>query len=756
MKLVQEKQPDMTIQNVTTTGDFRIKNSAKAFKILSSGLYSNKIRAIVRELSCNAVDSHKEAGKTDVPFEIHLPNKLEDWFSVKDFGVGLDHEGVTEVYTTYFESTKQDSNDYIGALGLGSKSPFSYTDTFSITAIKDGKKRFYTAYINKQGTPAISRMAEEDTDEVNGVEVKFSVKQEDAHRFQQEAAEVLKWFEQKPLVVGNSGFVIPELKPEAEAVSPGVDIMSTEDMQHQYSTSAFAVQGNIPYPISIPKAQLAGQPEYVTDLLSSPLRINFEIGELDIAASREELSYDDNMFTTNNILARLEVISKDIVTYAEDRIKGIECQWELADTLMKMSKQRLLREATCKMIESGVCDLLTAKKYSSNSNYQISESELLNLPIAELDSMGVKVKAFRVRQNYAGITVKQESPNKRPISGVVKTDSREQDLYEMYWAFPRDPQHTMIVMNDTNRGVATRLRDHFKHEGTNGIEWVYLLDTEKDQEENRAQIYRRFVNRLLKPTCSYLNASQLYKKETNRQKLQTSLVVATHKKYRGRGYDPHWAWDRVDPSEDLGKGPFYYVPLTGHTVLDKDGEKDHDFMDYRWERIIRAKIFPDDFVLYGVRKSMIDDIADDPEWIDIWKELELRVKKIDLSPYRKAALEAVEDPSIMNKWLATKALKDLDADSPYRALAEAMQDLYTMKVKSHPGCMVSLRTVLRTYDISTDFSSLGDNIRKAVSAAKAEYPMLQLLSEHSTTAHSYEKEALEYVKQTDMVRRMKK
>ena len=83
---------DPILSNVGATGEFRIRNSAKAFKILSDGLYSNKIRAIVRELSCNAVDSHVAADKENVPFEVHLPTMLEPWFSVKDFGIGLDND----------------------------------------------------------------------------------------------------------------------------------------------------------------------------------------------------------------------------------------------------------------------------------------------------------------------------------------------------------------------------------------------------------------------------------------------------------------------------------------------------------------------------------------------------------------------------------------------------------------------------------------------------------------------------------------
>ena len=70
MQLHTAPQNEAVMSNVGEIGEFRIRNSAKAFNILSSGLYANKIRAIVRELSCNAVDSHVAAGKQDTPFDI--------------------------------------------------------------------------------------------------------------------------------------------------------------------------------------------------------------------------------------------------------------------------------------------------------------------------------------------------------------------------------------------------------------------------------------------------------------------------------------------------------------------------------------------------------------------------------------------------------------------------------------------------------------------------------------------------------------
>ena len=43
---------EAVLSNVGAIGEFRIRNSAKAFNILSSGLYANKIRAVIREISC--------------------------------------------------------------------------------------------------------------------------------------------------------------------------------------------------------------------------------------------------------------------------------------------------------------------------------------------------------------------------------------------------------------------------------------------------------------------------------------------------------------------------------------------------------------------------------------------------------------------------------------------------------------------------------------------------------------------------------
>ena len=112
MKLQDNPTTIERIGNVSNEAQFRMKTSRKSFQILSD-LYSDKALAIVRELGCNAADSMIAAGKSDQPFHIHLPNTLEPWLTIQDFGTGISHENIYDIYSVYFSSTKTNTNDQI-------------------------------------------------------------------------------------------------------------------------------------------------------------------------------------------------------------------------------------------------------------------------------------------------------------------------------------------------------------------------------------------------------------------------------------------------------------------------------------------------------------------------------------------------------------------------------------------------------------------------------------------------------------------
>jgi hypothetical protein len=286
---------------------FSVKVSRKAFQILSD-LYSDKPLAILRELGCNARDSHVMSGKADRPIRIHLPNNLESFLEIRDFGLGLDDEEVSHIYSTYFESTKTQTNDAVGCLGLGSKSPFCYTDNFTVEAIKDGIKRTYLAYFDETGIPTITLGGTENTQEENGVAIKIPTRREDSEKFRMAAMKAFRFFEVRPEIVGGS---IDWTTVDKEIAMSGNAWKMLKG--EKYSQQSFALMGGVAYPIS------SQHIEAENSCVLHNLIAEFAIGELDFAPSRESLSYDPRTIKALN--DRLAVIKTEIHQQTQDSIR---------------------------------------------------------------------------------------------------------------------------------------------------------------------------------------------------------------------------------------------------------------------------------------------------------------------------------------------------------------------------------------------------------------------------------------------------
>tara|TARA_R110002051_G_scaffold324938_1_gene424705 strand:+ start:1191 stop:3266 length:2076 start_codon:yes stop_codon:yes gene_type:complete len=289
--------------------NFSIEASAKAFFILSDGLYSNKIKAVIRELSTNAYDSHVDAGCPETPFEVHLPTQMEPHFHVRDFGVGLSHEDCMKLYTTYFYSNKTDRNDSVGCLGLGSKSPFAYVDSFTVESYYEGTYRVYTAYKNEDSNPVFALLSEAATDEPNGLKVTVSVEKDDFYDFQWEATELYKFFDTKPEFLGKEiNFHEDEMLLEGDYwkfVSNGHD--------------NYIIMGQIAYPID--EDQFNYEDKAGNFLCrASGLRLYCDIGKVDITPSRESLSY--NNATKETIEGLVNDISEEIGEKIQSEIES--------------------------------------------------------------------------------------------------------------------------------------------------------------------------------------------------------------------------------------------------------------------------------------------------------------------------------------------------------------------------------------------------------------------------------------------------
>lgn len=331
MKLNTEKREVEAEGLKSAPQNFKIKQNAKAFEILSSNIYSDKILAVVRELGCNAYDAHVAADNQLEPFEVHLPNSFEPWFAIKDFGIGLSHDDVMNLYTTYFDSTKNDSNDYIGCLGLGSKSPFAYVDQFTVTSVFGGMKRVYSAYVDEGGAPAITLLGEEESNEPNGLEVYMPVNESDFNTFADKARKVFHRFPVLPKFKGNE----IDMSLISYAFETDTYKLREDDNEWRYSDhqGCYAIQGNVAYPISPYSIDLDLDPLMHQFLKYVPMDIIFPLGELNITASREELNYDKE--TQKNIVAVVSKVMEDLPTHFKDLLKDCKTLWEAKLTYKK-------------------------------------------------------------------------------------------------------------------------------------------------------------------------------------------------------------------------------------------------------------------------------------------------------------------------------------------------------------------------------------------------------------------------------------
>ena len=299
---------------------FGIKKEGLAhiFNVLRNQLYSDKVLAVIREYSTNAVDAHAEVGKLDEPIKVTLPNQLSPYFKVRDYGRGLTEKQIGQIYAMYGESTKRGTNEQIGQLGLGSKSAFAYGDNFVINSFVKGTKTSYNAFIDDTQIGQISKLTSEKSKEKDGIEIVIPAKEGDFDSFKEKALSLFTHFKVKPQVEGvdEGNFYKEDAK----------SLIHSDDWTIRNSGDSVAVMGNIAYPLSTSALDLPyGSPEY--QLVSHvALCLYVNIGDLDISASREALQYTDE--TKKTITNKLKSILKQIPQMISDEMKDCKNLWE--------------------------------------------------------------------------------------------------------------------------------------------------------------------------------------------------------------------------------------------------------------------------------------------------------------------------------------------------------------------------------------------------------------------------------------------
>lgn len=266
-----------------------------------SNMYSNGSLAVAREYICNALDSHVEAGNK-APVLVTSPSHFTPTLTVQDFGVGLSHDEVLNVYAKYGASTKRNSNAQIGAFGIGAKSAFTVGTQFVVTAVKDGELTVALFALDANGAPTVNIVQRETTDEPNGVKVEIGVR--DVQGVQDALDKLCSTLPVGSVLV--DGVAPTSVWTSTKPLADNVHVAWREDRYDSANPAWVVVMGGVPY--ALPDAVINSlehrQRTIVRGVQGTDAKVilSVPIGAVDITPSREDLRVTDKTTATLNAM----------------------------------------------------------------------------------------------------------------------------------------------------------------------------------------------------------------------------------------------------------------------------------------------------------------------------------------------------------------------------------------------------------------------------------------------------------------------
>ena len=537
--------PNVVSNTLTNTTQYSIKASAKAFKILSDGLYSDKIKAPIRELSTNAYDAHVAKGNADSPFDVHLPSVAEPWFAIRDYGIGMSKHELETTYTTYFDSNKTHSNDFVGCMGLGSKTPFTLSDAFTVTSVKDGLKTTVINYLDED-VPNFSIISEEATDEASGTEVKFTPTEADSYRKLQESAqEILGYFDVTP------NLTIGATKEDVKVPTKVLEGTGWYyvDKQLGYSDSII-LMGNVAYPFNFSDVDGAFEKKYGWNetyeyrRLVNNIVFRVPIGNLDVTASREEIGWTtEGREYMVNFVERVYNEIKDIMN---DQLNECENFWDA----------RLLFNSMLGYAEEYYGDFDREVGNGSIGHFKWTEQLTWNgMTVSERFGDADKnpnLEKMDYRLFWLGY------PKRNRYRGGDRVNRRS----EVLGIIPFDTE-LEFFQNDLPTGSVSRI-NHYVRENPGKV--VLMFDKFTNKERKYLKLIGcptkvRKTSELEKPTRSH-----------NHSTASKGTMLGYELTGDSWWYNPRGNWDEDEELTLDSKKIVYYVPIKNWKIVQNDNE----------------------------------------------------------------------------------------------------------------------------------------------------------------------------------------
>ena len=379
-------------------------NSIHHIMAILTDLYEDPELAVIREYSTNAIDSHIESGNP-APIEVYKPNSMSPFFRVIDHGIGLNVDGIRDVYSKYGASTKRDTNTQTGMLGVGCKSALTYSNQFTVVGVKDGVKTIVAISRNEEGGGVMEVIDTLATDEPNGVEISVPAK---TGHFSHKVDAFFQWWKPGTVLVDGEA----PRQPKMDKMADNVYLMD----QHAVGAPAsdIVIMGNVPYNVG---NRLTG-----TTHRASYFRViaYVDMGAVNFTPSREALHYTKK--TEAEITRIATLFTKGAQTWGTEQLKAATSHRE-AFQIRSLCKARfgdsIKYEWNGKPIPASiyvnqgvlVFNPHTTSKYNVNSTAQLDNIEPNQILFVEgfnKDELTtpIKQKARKYVENVTGVNVR--------------------------------------------------------------------------------------------------------------------------------------------------------------------------------------------------------------------------------------------------------------------------------------------------------------------------------------------------------------
>ena len=670
---------------------FSIRINPKLFEALGS-LYTDPILAICREYMTNADEAHQLAGHKQ-PIRVTLPTAFKPELVIEDKGPGLSQAMLFDLFTTYGASgdEKEKSNDYEGGFGLGGKCWRSYADSIIVESKHDGIRTTYSFFLDETGmgkAAVLNKAAAPGT----GVTIRIPIKKEDINTFTARAVKIGSMFPVRPTFTNLTDAEFKAAMNDDMDFDKRSIIHKTDKFTYFGDGSeSFVRMGRLVYPVSTQHLP-SNFSEILKSLLEAGVLINFSVGELDLAPSRETLKYTTKTVSSlfGELKAAADGMAKGILKEVNELPSEHQAIIKINELTRKAYRGGGYSGSRTERFSSKLAEKLDKKwtwqgKPLLHSTYEINKAfpaAPANYPNTTVDyykSLGFSSRVFWIK-NYGtkNLQFQDEAeiiPSKR--AGFVTTGTR---------------------MSSPNLRIKKYINDHAD------IDHVYVLGM---TDSAKAAVTAKYPNLMNLPFVEADTLPLPERDSSGNSSSDTGVKSAKHCKGNVFVHDPSNGnsnkrsdlWD-ITKDYDLDVQEIYVVLDNFHHHTLKGA---HFGMCLSTARKALASVGMKFDHVYGIKTNDLDKIKGS-KWIHITEAFTLACAKLDADEALKAKIYPVMAYSMAGKgshWSnRPKNLTDKEHGS-LAYLKEMLKRIYSFIEHSR-----GLDEVL--LDISREFKALND------------------------------------------------